>query len=183
MRIIAGKYKKAKLFSVEGRTARPTSDFMKEVIFNVLQNCENSKVLDLFAGSGALGLEAVSRGADSAIFVEFSDRSIKTIIKNIEKLDCKEKTRVYKKRVSSFLNWNEQKFDVIFLDPPYDKNLINKTIKKILDSNILNPGGKIVAEHSVREKILPELSEKIVFNRSTRNNQVSILSEERNEDI
>jgi len=183
MRIIAGKHKKAKLYSVEGKTTRPTSDFMKEVVFNVLYDCKQKKVLDLFAGSGALGLEAISRGADPAVFVEFSDRAIKTMKKNIEKLNCKKNTRIYKKRVNSFLNWNEQKFDIIFMDPPYDKKLVNKTIKKILERNILNSNGKIVVEHSIREKIDPALAQYIQFNRSTRNNQVSILSEEKNENI
>lgn len=177
MRIIAGEFKKSKLFSVEGKRARPTSDFMKEVIFNVLFECEGQNVLDLYAGSGALGLEAISRGAESAVFVEFSDRAIATIKKNIDKLKCNSQTKVYKKRVSSYLNWNKVKFDLIFLDPPYDKNLVNKTIKKILEKEILKKDGKIIAEHSIREKIYPKFAELIEFNKKTRSNQISILSE------
>ena len=88
MRIITGKFKKANLFTVPGKTARPTTDYIKEVIFSVISSCNGKNVLDLYAGSGSLGFEALSRNADFVDFVDFSDKSIKTMKRNIEKLKC-----------------------------------------------------------------------------------------------
>ncbi|NQV18327.1 MAG: 16S rRNA (guanine(966)-N(2))-methyltransferase RsmD [Armatimonadetes bacterium] len=176
MRIISGKYKKANLFSVPGKTARPTTDYLKEVIFSVLYDCADKKVLDLFAGSGALGLEALSRGAEKAVFVDLSDKAIKTIKQNISKLKCEKDCRIYKKRVSSFLIKTTEKFDLIFLDPPYDKNLVNSTIELIFKKGLLNADGKIIVEYSKNEKISEELQPSTDYEKESGRTTITILS-------
>ena len=153
MRIITGKFKKANLFSVPGNTTRPTTDFIKEAIFSTIFDCKNLLVLDLYAGSGSLGLEALSRGAKFVDFIEFSEKAIKAIIKNIHKLKCEDQSHIYRKKVSSFLKKTDKKYDLIIMDPPYEKNLVNKTIESILENSLLSETGKIVVEHSPKEKI------------------------------
>ncbi|OQX70656.1 MAG: 16S rRNA (guanine(966)-N(2))-methyltransferase RsmD [Candidatus Cloacimonas sp. 4484_275] len=176
MRIIAGKYKKSNLFTVPGFTSRPTTDFLREVIFSVVFDWEDKTVLDLFAGSGSLGFEAISRGANSVDFVDASEKAIKTILKNKHKLGC-ENCRIHKKRVNSFLRKCETKFDMIFLDPPYEKNLVNDTLNIIFENRLLRTGGIIIAEHSVYEKIDEKFREKIQNEKTTKHSAVTFLGE------
>ena len=176
MRIITGKYKKTNLFSIPGKTARPTTNYLKEVIFSVLYDCADKKVLDLFAGSGALGLEALSRSAEKVVFVDFSDKAIKAIKQNIRKLKCEKECRIYKKRVSSFLMSVTEKFDLIFLDPPYSKNLVNSTIELIFEKGLLNAAGKIIVEHSKEEEISEELQPFIDYKKESGRTIITILA-------
>jgi 16S rRNA (guanine966-N2)-methyltransferase len=175
MRIIAGKFKKTNLFPVPGNTARPTTDYVKELIFSTIFSCTDNIVLDLFAGSGSLGLEALSRGAQKVFFIEFSNKSVGTVIKNIGKLRCEDKCKVYKRKVSAFLKSSDEKFDLIFMDPPYNKNLINETLEQISDNKLLSPIGKIVVEHSDREKISDKFAEKITKQKKAGNTLITIL--------
>ncbi len=103
MRIITGKFKKANLFAVPGNTARPTTDYIKEVIFSVIPSCEGKNVLDIYAGSGSLGFETLSRNALFVDFVDFSDKSIKTMKRNIVKLNLKSKSKLGLKSQSKCL--------------------------------------------------------------------------------
>ncbi len=176
MRIITGKFKKSNIFAVPGFTARPTTDFTREVVFNVLPSCQNLKVLDLFAGSGSLGLEALSRGALAVDFVDFSEKAIKTIIKNVHKLNCKNDCRILRKKASAYIKSCDTRFDLIFIDPPYDRKLVNKTISQIFDNEILTDNGKIVIEHSSREKIDPSWQEKIDYQRDGKKTTITILN-------
>ena len=155
MRIIAGNHKGKKLHSVDGLTARPTSDYNREMIFSVLYSMHAIKgdVLDLFAGTGALGLEAISREAKSATFVEASGKSISIIYQNIQDLKEEQKCYVFKNKVDYFLNNCTTQFDLIFADPPYDKSLVNETIYLIYEKNILKNNGVIIIEHSITEPI------------------------------
>ena len=143
MRVIAGKYKSIKLNSVDGMNTRPTTDKIKENLFNML--CCDGRVLDLFGGTGALGIESLSRGA------------IKTIHSNIEKCRIpKNNYDVYRndyKRALKILGKKEEKFDLIFLDPPYDKGLVNLALKSILENNVCNKHCLIVCEKSKDENI------------------------------
>lgn len=175
MRIITGKYKKSNLFSVPGYTARPTTDFTREVIFTVLGSCQNLQVLDLYAGSGSLGLEALSRGARFVDFVDFSEKSIKTIIKNVHKLGCKLDCQIHRKKVSAYLNSCSKKFDLILMDPPYDRKLVNKTIGQIFTNELLSENGRIVIEHSSREKIDPSWQDRIDYQRDGKQTKITIL--------
>jgi len=159
MRIITGKYKGRNLFLVPGRSTRPTTSFNREVIFSVHQDYEASKVLDLFAGTGSLGLEALSRGASWVDFVEFAPPAISTILKNIELLGVSGDCHLYRKRVESFLADSSAKYDIVFLDPPYRKNLVNPAVKMIMERGLLNPEGLIIVEHDPQELLNPEFAQ------------------------
>lgn len=123
---------------------------MKEALFSILMNrLLDAKILDLFAGSGALGLESLSRGAESAVFVDKSSQSIKIINENIEKTGFQDISKVYKADFEvalKKLNDNSEKFDIIYLDPPYGKNIVIKTLNYIHKYDILSEDGIIVAE-------------------------------------
>ena len=150
MRIISGKYKKINLdgFNIDG--TRPTMDRVKESMFAMIQNdIKDSIVLDLFAGSGALGIEALSMGASSCFFVDNNQIAINTIKNNLNKI--KENTKnVLKMDYQKALNYfkeNNIKFDLILLDPPYKNNYLNKIIELISEYNLLNDNGIIVCEY------------------------------------
>ena len=175
MRIIAGKYKKSNLHSVPGMTARPTTDYLRELVFSILGDVENCEFLDLFAGSGSVGLEALSRGAHFVDFVDFSEKSIKTMIQNIQKLRCSDQCKIYRKKVSAFLKSRDKKYDLIFLDPPYEKDLVNKTIEAIFDLELLKPEGMIIIEHSQQEKPAEKWNERLITQRIGGKTQITIL--------
>ena len=150
MRIIAGKFKGRALITMKDKSIRPTTDRVKESVFNLLQGyIEDAKVLDLFAGSGALGIEALSRGAESVVFADRSNDSVETIYTNLKKVSGK--VNVIRKDFLStidYLSARKEKFDIIFLDPPYKQGLDKIAIDKIEESNILAEDGIIVVERS-----------------------------------
>ena len=155
MRVIAGKHKSKALESLEGRNTRPTMDTVKEGIFNSLYDVSGLG-LDLFAGSGALGIEALSRGMDKMIFVDQNFKAVKVIKANLNQLDLMSQAEVYKNnadRALKALAKREVQFDVIFLDPPYNKGLINEAISRIAEFNLLKENGIIVCEFSHNEEI------------------------------
>lgn len=150
MRIIAGKFKGRSLITMKDKSIRPTTDRVKESIFNLLQGyVEDAKVLDLFAGSGALGIEAISRGASSVVFADRSNDSIETVNTNLKKVNGKV-TVIRKDFLSTidYLSARKEKFDIIFLDPPYKQGLEVVAIEKIEESGILAEDGIIVVERS-----------------------------------
>lgn len=147
MRVISGSRRGAKLVTFEGDKIRPTTDRVKESIFNIIQMyIPNSKVLDLFAGSGALGIEAVSRGAAEAVFVDVDKSSVDVVLKNLANLRFTEGVRVFNMSYSEFFKLNNECYDVIFLDPPYNKGFIEPVLKDIVDNNRLSKDGIIMLE-------------------------------------
>ena len=154
MKIISGKYKGRNIegFTIDG--TRPTMDRVKESLFATIQNyLDNSKVLDLFSGSGNLGIEALSQGAKSITLVDSNYKAIKVInnnLKNIDVTDAKVLNMDYKKALESL----DDKFDIIFLDPPYKTNYIEESIKLINKYNILNDKGIIICESDDLNKII-----------------------------
>ncbi len=168
IRIIAGSYKKRKLAAVPGRSTRPTTDYNREMIFSTYQDFQDKRVLDLFAGTGALGLEALSRGAAWVDFVEFASPAIATLLSNIQLLGCGEDCHLYRKKVAAYLKGCTQTYDIIFLDPPYDKNLVNPTLQSIFEQDLLTEDGVIIVEHSRAEKIKEELQDKIFQHKSSK---------------
>jgi len=150
MRIISGKYKGKilKEYKIEG--TRPTMDRIKESVFAMIQNkILNSKCLDLFCGSGSLGIEALSNGATECYFVDKNKKIIDILKFNTKDIQgCVLINKDYKDALKNF----NEKFDIIFLDPPYDLFLINDAIKKIKDYDLLNKNGLIVCEYT-KEKI------------------------------
>lgn len=150
MRVISGTARGKKLLSQEGLNTRPTLDRVKEALFNIIQfDIVGSKVLDLFSGSGALGIEALSRGAKYAVFCDNNKEAQIIIEKNIENTKQKEKSRIYKSdylETLDKLNKNKDKFDIIFLDPPYKKDFALIALQKIVEYDLLTKEGIIVLE-------------------------------------
>lgn len=146
MRIIAGKYHGKKLISPIGQDIRPTTDKIKESVFNILQfNIADKTVLDLFAGSGALGIEAISRGAKKVIFIDNDSKSIGLINKNLSNIDFL--GEIIKSDALRAIYGFRQKFDIVFIDPPYNSDLGEQAITAIIKSQLLNADGFIVYEH------------------------------------
>lgn len=148
MRIISGKSRGSKLFSPEGDDTRPTLDRVREAIFSMIQcYIPEARVLDLFAGSGAMGLEALSRGAEYADFVDVSSSACGVVKKNIEKT-CLENCKVHNMDFKRFLEGCDAPYDVIFIDPPYRAGYYKEALDAILDRSLLSDEGIIVAESS-----------------------------------
>ena len=152
MRVISGtlKGKNIKGYNISG--TRPTMDRVKESVFSTIQDSiKNSVVLDLFAGSGQLGIEAISNGSKLCYFIDNNKEATNTIKKNIELLNIKDKSIVlnydYKKSLNYFKD-NNIKFNIIFVDPPYDYDVLDKVISKILEYNLLEKKGILVIEHT-----------------------------------
>ena len=155
MRVISGIHKSKPLESMEGRNTRPTMDKVKEGIFNSLHEVSGIG-LDLFAGSGALGIEALSRGMEKVIFVDQNFKAIKIIKANLQHLNISNQAEVYKNnadRALKALSKRAMQFDVIFLDPPYDKGLIDEALDGIIKFNLLKENGIIVCEFNHKEEI------------------------------
>ncbi len=148
MRVIAGKARGKKLESLEGMDVRPTLDKVKGAIFNIIQfEIAGKRVLDLFGGSGSLGIESVSRGAESAVIVDLSKNAAEVIKRNVSGCKMGENITVCNENYYEFVNkYKGEKFDIIFLDPPYHKNLIDEAISAILCCQIIDKCGIIICE-------------------------------------
>ncbi|MGM9682633.1 MAG: 16S rRNA (guanine(966)-N(2))-methyltransferase RsmD [Eubacteriales bacterium] len=149
MRIITGRARGTKLAAPAGdEVTRPTSERVKEAVFSMLQfDIEGRAVLDLFAGSGQLGLEAVSRGARSATFVERSRDALAVIRANIEKTKSAQECEVYPGDYADFIRRHKgRKFDIVFLDPPYAAGLYAPALRALYDNEMLKPTSVIVCE-------------------------------------
>ena len=148
MRIISGKAKGTNLYTLKGNQTRPTTDRAKEALFNILGvQIVGTKVLDLFAGSGAVGLEAASRGAETVILSDKSKQAINIIKRNIEKTHLEKETKVYNLDFEKTLKTKiKEKQDYILLDPPYQSDLLYKSVQIILKEDLLKETGTIIAE-------------------------------------
>jgi len=157
MRVISGTARGKKLISLEGLETRPTLDRVKEAMFNILQfNIKDKNVLDLFSGSGALAIEALSRGAESAVLCDNSKKAISIINKNLEATKLISKANVINKDYLEALKDVKdglRQFDIIFLDPPYKSKFIENSIQKILEYNLLSDDGIIACETDDENKI------------------------------
>ena len=151
MRIIAGERRGAKLDAVPGMNTRPTADRVKEGLFNVIQMdiTPETRVLDVFAGTGALGLEALSRGASHATFIEQAPAAQAVIRKNIAKCRYEDRTRLIAGDALTVLpRLAGERFDLIFVDPPYQKNLYEPILFSVLKYHLLDEYGILISEHS-----------------------------------
>lgn len=149
MRIITGRARGIKLNTLEGENTRPTSERAKEAIFSMIQfDIEGREVLDLFAGSGQMGLEAVSRGAAGATFIDKSKDAAKIISQNMEKTKLSQFCRLFNSDVQDFIRitGGKKQYDVVFIDPPYALRALAPTLKALLDGNMLKPTSIIVCE-------------------------------------
>ncbi len=158
MRIISGTNKGMKLYAPEGDKVRPTSDKIKEAIFNIIgQIDKEALVLELFAGSGSIGIEFLARGAKHCTFVDISHKSLNFVKKNLELCNFNSKAKIiisdYEKAIKN-LSDNNQKFNYIFADPPYALNISTDIFNKIFEYNILKPGGMLIIETDKSEKTI-----------------------------
>lgn len=147
MRIISGIRRGHKLISFEGDNIRPTTDRVKESLFNLIQGyTQDASVLDLFAGSGALGFEAMSRGARCVTFVDVSKASVEVVSKNAASLNFGDGVKILNMPYGDFFRNSKDSFDLIFLDPPYNKGFIEPVLVDIVKNNRLSEKGIIVLE-------------------------------------
>ena len=176
MRIISGKARGTKLYTLDGTATRPTLDRVKESLFNIIQNdIEDSTVLDLFSGSGAIGLEFLSRGAKRAVLCDSSKDAIKIIKQNVQKTHFEEKVEVYNMEFTKLVErLQNQKFDIIYIDPPYATDFIKISLEKIIEYELVNENTKIIVETDDETRILNqiekmdvEITDKRKYGRST----------------
>ena len=158
MRIISGIARGTKLYTLDGNNTRPTLDRIKETLFSIIQNnIKDAIVLDLFSGSGALGLEALSRGAKKAILCDKSYEAMDVIKRNIDKTHFEEKTEVFYGDYKKCLDKLNEKIDLIFIDPPYKLNIAVKAVDIILKKDLLAKDGIIVLETDDEQREIGQL--------------------------
>ncbi len=156
MRVISGKARGCKLASLEGLNTRPTTDRIKETLFNIINmDILDVKFLDICAGSGAIGIEALSRGASSCVFVEKNKDALEVVKKNLEHTKLIDDAKIVNDDAISYLENIDvsNKFDIIFIDPPYELKLYTKIIDIILKKNILNEDGIIIVEKDSKDEL------------------------------
>ena len=182
MRVITGSARGRRLKELEGMETRPTTDRVKEGLFNVLQfDIEGRKVLDLFAGTGQLGIECLSRGAASAVFVDRRPDAAALTRENLKLCDLTDRSRVVAGDSMEFLKAAREKYDLIFLDPPYASGLLEQALEDIARFDICRRHGIIVAE-SAADKTLPPLGGPYSIYREYRYGKIKLTVYHRNED-
>lgn len=161
MRVISGMARGTKLDSIDSMETRPTLDRVKEALFNIIQNkIEDSLVLDLFSGSGSIGIEFISRGCKKAFFCEKSHEAFKMINKNLAKTKFQNKSEVFERdyiNCLEILAKSNVKFDIVYIDPPYKQNLAGKAVKQIISLDLLKRDGIIVIETDEEKRDLKEV--------------------------
>ena len=158
MRIIGGKARGTKLYTLDGDNTRPTLDRVKESLFNIIQTkIPDSVFLDLFSGSGAIGLEAISRGAKKAILCDKSKDAIQIIKKNIEKTHSQERVELHNTDFTECLSKIKEQLDLIYIDPPYKTDFILKALEIIQNSRMTKDTTIIILETDEEERILKQI--------------------------
>lgn len=162
LRIIGGSLKGRKLHSVRGMQVRPTADRLRESIFNILSfHVQDAIVLDLFAGTGAFGIEAISRGAQFAVFIDYSPAAVSVIARNIQLCRIDPQTKIMKWNIRNNLNCIQSfqpAFNLVFMDPPYNRELLRPALFNLQRSNALQANAGLVIEHAAVEPFPQELT-------------------------
>ncbi len=172
MRVITGTARGKRLVTREGEAVRPTPERVKEALFSIIQfEIEGRRVLDLFAGSGQLGVEALSRGAREAVFVDSSRESAETVRKNVEACGFEDRAKVENMDFAAFLLRAEKPFDLAFLDPPYRTGLLQQALPLVVQH--MNAGGTVVCENPVDEE-MPEAAGEFFRTRSYRYGKICL---------
>jgi len=154
MRVITGKARGVQLKTPEGLLTRPTADKVKEACFSIINfDIPGSKVLDLFGGTGQLGIEALSRGAVSAVFVDAREDACRLIRENLKRTKLEREGIVIRSDYMAYLNRCRETFDIIFLDPPYAEEFLENALKRITEIDILRSNGIIVTEHPMGKEL------------------------------
>ena len=157
MRVIAGKARGTQLKTPEGMLTRPTADRVKEALFSIIQfDLPGAEVLDLFGGTGQLGIEAISRGAKRAVFVDMQEKACRLIRENLKKAHMEEQASVIQGDYLAYLERCQEQFDLIFLDPPYAEVFLETALKRITEIDILRSGGIIVTERPLEKALSAE---------------------------
>lgn len=178
MRVITGEARGRRLVTLEGDDVRPTTDKVKEGMFNIIQfDIPGARVLDLFAGSGQLGIEAISRGAKHCCFVDASKRSLDVVKENLKTCGFEKRASTFLGDSLSYITLSHDVFDIVFLDPPYRKQLIEKALP-ILASKV-SDGGIIVCETAVEEE-LPETAGDFALAREYKYGKIKITTYRKN---
>ncbi len=154
MRVITGKARGVQLKMPEGMLTRPTTDRVKEALFSIIQfDVPGARVLDLFGGTGQLGIEALSRGAKSAVFVDEREDACRLIRENLKRTRLEGEGKVVRSDYADYLSRCREKFEIIFLDPPYAEVFLENSLKIITEIDILQSGGIIIAERPVGKQL------------------------------
>ena len=154
MRVITGKARGVSLKTPDGMRTRPTADRVKEALFSIINfDIPSAKVLDLFGGTGQLGIEALSRGADRAVFVDAREDACKLIRENLTRTKLQSTAQVVRSDYMDYLNRCREQFSIIFLDPPYAEEYLEKSLKRITEIDILQSGGIIVTERPLGKEL------------------------------
>ena len=172
MRVITGTARGCRLSTLAGEDTRPTTDKVKEGLFSAIQfDIEGRRVLDLYAGSGQLGIEALSRGASGCVFVDRNPEATAIIKQNLQKTALMTKAQVVATDALSYLERPKDRFDLVFIDPPYAAGALLPTLEKVVD--LVNDGGIIVCE-SDEDTILPEKADRFTLDRVRRYGRVHV---------
>jgi len=159
MRVISGKARGVSLKTPDGMMTRPTSDRVKEALFSIIQfDIPDAKILDLFGGTGQLGIEALSREAKFAVFVDEREDACKLMRENLKRSKLESNARVIRSDYAVFLKNCRETFDIIFLDPPYAEKFLENALKLITEIDILQSGGIIVTERPADKELKFEFS-------------------------
>jgi len=154
MRVITGKARGVQLKTPEGMETRPTTDRVKEALFSIIHfDIPGARVLDLFGGTGQLGIEALSRGAKSAVFVDAREESCRLIKENLKRTHLEQDAKVVRSDYLAYLSRAKEQFDIILLDPPYAEVFLENALKRITEIDILHSGGIIVAERPLGKEL------------------------------
>ena len=154
MRVITGKARGVQLKTPDGMQTRPTADRVKEALFSIINfDIPGAKVLDLFAGTGQLGIEALSRGASSAVFVDGREDACKIVRENLRRTKLESQAKVIRSDYLDYLRRSKERFDIIFLDPPYAEEFLENALTCITEIDILQTGGIIVAERPLGKEL------------------------------
>ena len=182
MRVITGSARGRQLKSLEGLETRPTADRVKEGVFNIIQfDLEGRRVLDLFAGTGQMGIEALSRGAASTVFIDQRRDAAAVIRENLKATNLTDRGRVVCGDSMAYLNSAKEKFDIIFIDPPYAAKLWDNALAVISRFDILSNHGIIICESPIKEE-MPEMAPPYYLHRTYRYGSVKITTYRREED-
>lgn len=174
MRVITGSARGRRLETLSGDDVRPTTDRIKEAVFSIIQfQIMGRSFLDLFAGSGQMGIEALSRGAAEAVFVDNSRSSVAVIKKNLSSVKLSENAKVLNMDSLGFLSMKTQPFDIAFLDPPYETDLLDRALPLVTE--VMNKGGIIICE-STMDKQLPDISGDFVKAKEYRYGKIKITT-------
>ena len=159
MRVVSGKARGVILKTPEGLKTRPTADRVKEAMFSIIQfDLPGAKVLDLFGGTGQLGIEALSRGAKSATFVDHQDTACKLIAENLKRTKLDSCAKIIRADYLDYLKHASEQFDIVLLDPPYAEVFLENALNRLAEIDILQSGGIIVTERPVEKELSLELA-------------------------